>query len=243
MSIDLKAEILDKGYVVIEEFFNSNLAASVKEAIQDRTNKMMVLKGDSSTRYVNLLGTHSIFEELLLDYDIDTIAKSILGEHTNLVDFEILTLHPGAAALSSHIDYPFVLMDKVFVDPIASLQTLWALDDFTETNGATLIVPGSHKERKFPDSSFNDRCQPLFLKQGSVVVFHGALWHGTMPNLSDQNRSSALVSFAPIWVKPLSQLDTNVNKEDYMKPAMRDLLGYNNKRFIYKNLKMKQKTF
>lgn len=244
MNLDYKSYVMDKGYLVIEDFINDDVIKSVKDAVQNYAEQILALNGNKSTRHINLLGTHSVFDELVTDQAINRIAQSVVGKHVNLIDFEVLTLHPGATAIGPHIDYPYLLMDRVFCEPVVSLQTLWALDDFTETNGATLIVPESHKECRWPDESFTTKCQPLLLKRGSVVIMHGAMWHGTMSNQSEYDRSSILMSFGPPWVKPLSQLDANVvDQSRYMHPRMRELLGYNNKLIIHKYLKTKQKHF
>ena len=56
---------------------------------------------------------------------------------------------------------------------------MWALTDFTEANGATRIIPGSHLADHSPDYgaalrlASRPRC-----RAGSVLVWHGSLWHG-----------------------------------------------------------------
>lgn len=234
----MKDLILKQGYCILENFFDTS-KFNIIETIYNNMEKISILKGDLNYRYINLLGSDPLFTNLILDTGILDIAHNILCEVVNLSDYQALTLLSGAPSINPHIDYPYLLMDKVFVEPIASLQTLWILDDFTVDNGATKIAPYSHLDCKWPDESFEERSQQLIVKKGSVIVFHGAMWHSTAPNNSQNNRSTLLMSFCPPWIKPLTVMDKNIDKQN-LSPKIKELLGYDNIKFINKSLKNKQ---
>ena len=54
----------------------------------------------------------------------------------------------------------------------------WILDDFTASNGATVIVPGSHVHGTHPDYANPPETVPVIARAGSAMVFDGRLWHG-----------------------------------------------------------------
>ena len=70
------------------------------------------------------------------------------------------------------------------------MNSVWALDDFSEANGGTRVVPGSHQSGLFePPAGFevHYEVQPE-IPAGSVIVFHGQTWHGGGANTSHANR-------------------------------------------------------
>jgi ectoine hydroxylase-related dioxygenase (phytanoyl-CoA dioxygenase family) len=76
------------------------------------------------------------------------------------------------------------------------VTTIWALDDFTEANGATRVVPGSHQEPGArPDPA---ETVPVEMAAGSVLIFSGRLWHGERFRSACRNCSDS-TSRHPIW--------------------------------------------
>ena len=75
-----------------------------------------------------------------------------------------------------HHDDAFVSVPRP--RPPIVVSTIWALDDFTRDNGATVVYPRSHTwgEGRVPTES--DEAMPVVMRRGSVVVFVGTLWHG-----------------------------------------------------------------
>jgi ectoine hydroxylase-related dioxygenase (phytanoyl-CoA dioxygenase family) len=72
--------------------------------------------------------------------------------------------------------------------PSFLVTALWLLDDFTPTNGATRVVPGSHRMRRpLPKQmqqpqSHHPQEKVVLAEAGSVLLFHGHLWHGGTRN-------------------------------------------------------------
>jgi ectoine hydroxylase-related dioxygenase (phytanoyl-CoA dioxygenase family) len=80
-----------------------------------------------------------------------------------------------------HRDFPRVLGGY-----LASMNVFFAIDDFTETNGATWVIPGTHHR----DATQADHAQGVCLAcpAGSMIVFDSTLWHAAGRNVSGQDR-------------------------------------------------------
>jgi hypothetical protein len=104
---------------------------------------------------------------------------------------------PGHGQQALHADWP-----RARSDPFLMVTTLWLLDDFTPTNGATRVVPGSHK---MPNPLPKSMSQPesrhpaqktIVAEAGSVLLFNSHLLHSGTRNHSGQRRRVLQCSYA-----------------------------------------------
>jgi len=109
-------------------------------------------------------------------------------------------------------------------------QLLVMLDDFTEANGATFFLSGSHglSERP-PDSRFFRDAVRAIGATGSIVVFDSNLWHAAGMNTTSLPRRALTLAFTRPFVK--QQLDypraLGYERAQTLSPRLRQLLGYN----------------
>jgi hypothetical protein len=109
-------------------------------------------------------------------------------------------------------------------------QLLVMLDDFTEENGATYLLTGSHCLREKPpdDVFFRDAVRAI-APAGSIILFNSNLWHAAGINRSDRPRRALTLAFTRPFIK--QQLDypraLGDNRGDAFSPMLRQLLGYN----------------
>jgi len=113
---------------------------------------------------------------------------------------QAISIDPGGAAQGLHRDhwcfdfFPF----PPGVD--VEVSSIWALHDFTEHNGATRLVPGSHRTpddvRYQPGDSV-----PATMPRGSIVLYLGSTWHGGGENTSDHTRTGVNVDYSLGWVR------------------------------------------
>ena len=129
----------------------------------------------------------------------------------------------------------FLHSDQDYVPPPFPPYALVAnaivfLDDFTVDNGATRIVPGSHKLLHRPDYANLPETVPVTGARGTVMIFHGALWHQTGANTTQAEKRHALLCY---YCRPFMRQQENwflsLNPEVRARatPRLRELLGHN----------------
>ena len=113
---------------------------------------------------------------------------------------QIIAIGPGQPAQLIHRDrwafdfFPFPDGYEV------QCNTIWALTDFTEANGATRVVPGSHRWEDGKQLTIDDT-EPAEMVRGSVLFYTGSLYHGGGPNTSDAVRVGANITYAVSWLR------------------------------------------
>ena len=106
-------------------------------------------------------------------------------------------------------------------------NTLWAMTDFTERNGATRVVPGSHlyeDKRSFREED----TEPAEMEAGSVLLYTGALYHGGGANRSDAVRYGLNLTYVVGWLRQEENQYLSVPREvarELPEPLLR-LMGY-----------------
>ncbi|ATJ83146.1 phytanoyl-CoA dioxygenase family protein [Halomonas beimenensis] len=112
------------------------------------------------------------------------------------------------------------------------LNLIVMLDDFTEENGATRILSGSHcKEEKPTDEEFEASCQSITGPAGSVVLFNSYLWHRGGVNRTNNTRVALTSGFTRPFVKPQTDYARMLGEEygKGLSELTRQLLGYNSR--------------
>ncbi len=82
-------------------------------------------------------------------------------------------------------------------------NTNWCITDYSLDGGALAYVPGSHRRMeppRFPEAV--ELAVPVEAPAGSLIVFHGATWHGAFPRLTEGMRLSIANYFRHYMVLP-----------------------------------------
>jgi ectoine hydroxylase-related dioxygenase (phytanoyl-CoA dioxygenase family) len=135
-------------------------------------------------------------------------------------------VEPGAGNQVLHREedpFRFIPMPR----PSLVTASMWAVTDFTEANGATRLVPGSHtwKDGRQPRE---DEVVAAEMPAGSVLFWAGGLLHGAGANRTNDVRCGYFVSFSVGWVRQEENhyLEIPVGEALELDAEMRDLLGY-----------------
>jgi ectoine hydroxylase-related dioxygenase (phytanoyl-CoA dioxygenase family) len=137
-----------------------------------------------------------------------------------------ITICPGERAQPIHADDQLIPLAK----PHAALvcNTMWALTDFTEENGATRVVPGSHKSTRSPKYGQPYESIPAVMSRGSVLVWHGSLWHGGGANRTSERRVGIAMNYCAGYIRQQEnqQLGIPLDTIRGFAPRLRELVGF-----------------
>lgn len=113
------------------------------------------------------------------------------------------------------------------------LNTLVMFDDFTKENGATYLMPRSHKTHpdKPTDQEFYAIAEQTTAPAGSVLVFNSNVWHAAGNNNSDKPRRSVTPMYSKPFIKQQFDYPRSLGYDngDKFSPFMRQILGYNSR--------------
>ena len=107
------------------------------------------------------------------------------------------------------------------------LSTIWAITDFTEENGATRIVPGSHHWARGRKPEAKDVCAAE-MNAGSVLIYNGSVIHGGGSNQTDDARLGVLLHYTLNWLRQEENQYLSCPPElaKGLSPELRALMGY-----------------
>ena len=166
------------------------------------------------------------------------LATALLGERTayrspgdGLPQFQLSSLTANIAGRGGHrmilhADQGF--HPEPWPDYALACNGAWLLDDFTEDNGATLVVPGSHAYGRNPKYADADRAIPVVAPAGSLLFFDGRLWHGTGANTTDQLRRAVFAYYCQPWLRAQEVHPASLDPEVVAaaSPVLRRLTGF-----------------
>jgi len=113
---------------------------------------------------------------------------------------------------------------------IAVVNIMWMVTDFTDDNGATLIVPSSHRSGLQPDSSVPHKIKTLRAtgKAGTALIFDGRLWHAAGANETDRTRYAITCTFCGPQFRQLENYTRGLRPEvmERASPEFLRLLGF-----------------
>ena len=214
-------------------------AALDRAAAEDLDNGAAYVDSDGNNQRVwQLLNRGPEFVALAEDPVALDLATAVLGERTayrapgdGLPQFQLSSITANIAGRGGHrmilhADQGF--HPEPWPDHALACNGAWLLDDFTEENGATLVVPGSHAEGRNPKYADAERAVPVIAPAGTLLFFDGRLWHGTGANTTDRLRRAVFTYYCQPWLRAQevhpASLDAAV--VEGFSPVLRRLTGF-----------------
>jgi ectoine hydroxylase-related dioxygenase (phytanoyl-CoA dioxygenase family) len=220
------------GYTVLERVVAPQLVEDLKQAVLriEREHDLGLAKtsfeGFKTLRINNLLTYDDVFWEVPLHSAVLPVVEAVLDKECLLSSFCSLVLGPGQEAQPIHEDTQLIPLPRPHI-PI-TINAIWALTDFTATNGATRIVPGSHKYDHAPEYGREYETALATMPAGSVMLFDSALWHGGGANDSDARRFAFSCAYCWGWMRQQENLQLGIPHETARRfpRRLQELCGY-----------------
>jgi ectoine hydroxylase-related dioxygenase (phytanoyl-CoA dioxygenase family) len=237
----------DDGYVVLE----SLLSPAELAAVRDELAPLLAVgprgrndfEGYASQRVYGLLAKAPSVAALVEHPGVVALLDRLLQLNYLLTANLAINLLPGETAQRWHFDdgfYPFARPRRAF-----AVSTIWAIDDFTEDNGATELIPGSHR---WGDETPDERPRAAraaesgrsaaagagasgavkaVMPAGSVLVFSGQLWHRGGANTSAYPRCCVTPQYCEPWARQQENMILAVgDRAASLSPRVQAMLGY-----------------
>ena len=157
--------------------------------------------GRKTTRTGALVARSPIARTAVMDPRIRALCDGFLLPNCQRYQLhltQLIRIMPGQPAQAIHRDRWAWGKNLSHVEP--QLNTIWALTDFTEANGATQVVPGSvdWSDDREPEPHEIGRAT---MRKGSVLVYIGSVFHGGGANDSDMDRWGLNITYALGWLR------------------------------------------
>lgn len=232
-----REEILTAGYTVLDAVLDTRQQAHCRTAL----DAVFAAEADIAKvrqwhtpayRVAYMLpAKHPTFLDLCRPGPLVDLAARVLGPDCVLAGFNGMTMNPLGEAQPLHRDHP----EQTPGVPLY-LHAVVALDRFTKANGATRIVPGSHRWHadgdENTDTAAHEACaRHIELEPGSAVVFDATCLHAGSANSTTAPRPALHVLFAKRWVQPHWDFPGSLRPADTatLDDERRRLLGFGNR--------------
>lgn len=244
---DWRGEFDAEGYVIFENAMPASETARVRAALtphltySGRNN----FEGYKSNRVYSLIAkAPEVFSDMATHPVVLAFVEADLGATALLSAMLAINLHPGETVQPWHNDDGDIRIP--FPRPNYAVSAFWAIDDTTEENGATEIIPRSHlwsyeQARAMSDpNSFTPNYIPdgdpaprgdavkICLPAGALMLTKGTLFHRGGANISDKPRLIVTPQYCAGWARQLENMMATTPREVAAKlpKRTRELLGY-----------------
>ncbi|HET8929898.1 MAG TPA: phytanoyl-CoA dioxygenase family protein [Acidimicrobiales bacterium] len=218
------------GCTVVEGFLSASKVAALRSELAPHRARTPSgrndFEGHSTRRIYALFAKVRGFDEIATDPRVLGVLDAVLGSSYQLSAPVGIDIGPGEAPQMLHRDdliYPLT-----WPHPEVVVNTMWALDDFTVDNGATMVIPGSHARppAEPPDPAL---AIPATMPAGSVLFYHGSLWHHGGANRTEGRRLGVILEYVVSWLRAQENHVLAVPPEVVrtLPERLRELLGYN----------------
>jgi hypothetical protein len=185
--------------------------------------------GNQTRRTGSLIARSVSARELVMHPLALGTARLFLDHATNfqLHLTQAIAIGPGESAQPIHRDqwafdfFPFPPGYEV------QCNTIWAQTDFTEANGATRVVVGSHRAADKLAFTLSDS-EPAEMERGSVLFYSGSVYHGGGPNQTDTTRTGLNITYNVAWLRQEENQYLSVPREvaETLPTELLRLMGY-----------------
>ena len=196
-----RRQLDEQGFLVLPGLMAPELLARVRARVEELFAEEGERAGSEfktepgARRLANLVNKGRVFEDVILTPEVLEPMAHVLGP-----EFKLSSLNVRSADPFSPCDQPMHADSAALADECGYwvCNSVWMLDDFTEENGATRMVPGSHRWNRLPPPEMYEihPAQQLVTgKAGDVVIMNAHMWHGGTANRTARPRHAMHVYY------------------------------------------------
>jgi len=224
--------IATDGYTVVEDAIEEDLLDELAEQLDRLEVELGVVparnafEGSKTVRIYNLLVHGKAFEAIPVHPNVLPVVEGVLDGGCLISSLSSIAICPGETPQPIHADDQLIPIPKPH--PPTVCNTMWALTDFTDANGATRLVPGSHLADASPDFTKTYDTIPAEMARGSVLVWHGSLWHGGGANATAERRVGVAMNYCAGYIRQQENQQLGIPREVAagFERRLQELCGY-----------------
>ena len=218
----------EQGYLVLPDAIDKAWLGKLRAAfdqVSSRQPQVIGSKNSGTLHLKDLANEGDVFEGIYAHTKLLAAAYHVLGRSFSLFQLHGRAPLPGYGQQGLHTDW----RPRAAHEPFNIVTAIWLLDDFTPTNGATRLVPGTHRligqvPKAMADPSSRHPNQIMVLaRAGSALIFNGHLWHSGTRNNSDASRRVLQCQLLAREYSALAQAQHD--DPEALDPAIRYILG------------------
>ena len=216
---------------------------------QVRPEAFTAAHGGVNQRLWMLINKGRVFHQVLFQDRVRDVISHVLGEEYLLSSFTANIARPGGVEMDLHTDQWWMPSptrpgrralpvgsitrerfdmdgdgDPQMIAPAAAMNVLWMLVDFTDGNGGTRVVPGSHLFGRQPDGASDVEAVSAEGPAGTALIIDARVWHGTGANVTGGQRLALLTTFCGPQFRPQENFTVGTSP-DVLKDASPELLA------------------
>jgi ectoine hydroxylase-related dioxygenase (phytanoyl-CoA dioxygenase family) len=231
-------QIAENGFTILRGVIEPDLVDALGSHLERLERELGIVPADNAfegvrtTRIYNLLAHGPLYERIPIYPAVLEIVEKVLDPGLLVSSLSSIAIGPGEIGQPIHADDQLIPLPRPH--PQIICNTMWALTDFTEENGATRVVPGSHLADQAPDLSQHHQTIPAEMPKGSVLVFVGSLWHGGGANRTNERRVGIAMNYCAGFIRQQENQQLGLPPElvRTFPRRLQELVGYS----VYRGL-------
>lgn len=230
------SELNKNGYLIIKNVLSKEKLLEVKQESAKLLKQIPKTKNTAlgttklTRRFYSTVSSSRVYDDLILNKRVTDIIKYYLYTNYLLSVSMLIDICPGEIKQQLHKDNNTYMFgpETPTKNPLL-LSTMWAITDFTEINGATRFVPGSHKWNKYRNVINKDKIIKATMPAGSVAIWFDSTLHGGGDNKSDTERIGGLIQYMQPWLRQQENafLSMPFDEVKSLPKGIQSLIGYN----------------
>jgi len=197
--------VCDDGWTVVDNAIPEDLTDAIHDDLLRLERSLGVVPADNlfeglrTTRIYNLLVHGALYERIPVHPNVLPIVERVLDPGLLISSLSSIAIGPDESAQLIHADDQVIPLPKPH--PPIICNTMWAITDFTQENGATRLCPGTHLADHSPDPLQHYDSIPAEMSKGGVLVWVGSLWHGGGANRTDRRRVGIAMNYCAGYIR------------------------------------------
>jgi len=219
------------GFTIVEDAIEPDLVDALAEDLLRLERELGIVpssnefEGERTVRVYNLLAHGGLYQRVPVHPSVLPIVEGVLDRGCLVSSLSSISIGPGEKAQPIHADDILIPLEKPHVPIVCN--SMWALTDFTEENGATRVVRGTHR-RESPVYGKHYESEPAEMRKGSVLMWNGSLWHGGGANRTRERRVGIAMNYCAGYIRQQENQQLGIPREvaKGFSPRLRELVGY-----------------